>query len=118
MSDKAATLDEGLDRLRDHLAGKEPVRCPKCSEPMSIEMVAKAAAQSKLVFSFTPSPGEFMDAETIGGSLGAASKLLKAIGKQIGVKAQVLLSKIETGPNGELRFELMVCRSVLAKGKS
>jgi hypothetical protein len=105
-----APLDTAQDKLAETIT-QRGVPCPHCKEPLTFEMVAKAAAETELSFKLTPRPGEMLDLETIGGSLSNFSKLLKAVGKSIDHKTMVMLKRTTTHDDGALEFIVQICRS-------
>lgn len=86
------------------------IQCPSCNEPLSFEMVTQATAESSIALSLTPTPGEMFDIETVGGALRSLSKLLKAVGNEMGVKTVVMLKSAKTSEAGELVFDLVIAR--------
>lgn len=106
----APTLDGDKDGLVEAITQKG-IPCPHCNEPLTFEMVAKAAAETDLSFKITPKAGELLDVETIGGSLINFSNLLKAAGKQLDHKTMVMLKRTETHADGALEFVVMICRT-------
>lgn len=101
---------DNIKELAEVIEGKNPT-CPKCNEPLSLQMVAKASAESRVAFAITPAKGEKMDIASVVGSVGAMGKLLTSIGKDMGMKVTVLIDSIETSPEGKLQFNLLIARS-------
>jgi hypothetical protein len=110
-------MDDGLNALAEQISAKEPVRCPKCAEPISIDIVTKALDESSLSFSYKPGKGELMDVDSVMGSVSAAAKLLQSIGKQMGVATRVMLKSVSTLPEGELKFDLLITRTEKRRAK-
>lgn len=109
------TIDRGakeeLDALVEHVLAKNPAKCPKCDEPISIDIVAKAMEQSTMRFSYKPGNGELMDVASVMRSVEAAAMLIVAVGKETGVKTRVMLKECSTSADGELRFDLLITRA-------
>lgn len=84
--------------------------CGKCGAPFSLEQVATASSESRVVFSLKPHPGERMKAETISGTLESLSKLLVEASKPFGMKAVVLVDGITTKEDGQIDMTLIVAR--------
>lgn len=90
---------------------QKPITCPKCAEPISINLVAKAKAQSKMSFRLSPGQGELLDIQTFAQSAGAFGKLLVGIGRDIGVNTVVLVERLVTEDDGSLRVDVLIARS-------
>lgn len=84
--------------------------CPKCGEPFGAAFVAKAAAESRIIFEVTPAPGEYFDVATIGGLLVDLSKLLRATSKELGTKAITLLERVDCKEGGAMAFHCIIAR--------
>ncbi|MGE0853312.1 MAG: hypothetical protein AB7O44_27495 [Hyphomicrobiaceae bacterium] len=84
------------------------IACPKCGEPIAARIWARAMDQHRMVISLAPKPGDHLAAHTVGGSLSDIDRLLKAAGREIGVKTLTLLERVETTEAGELRFHLLI----------
>lgn len=91
--------------------------CPHCGKAFGAEMVARLADESRITWSLTPSPGEFMSAESVGGSLAALAQLLKEIGKNVGCSTEIVVERMETDEGGKITARLRICRWELAKAR-
>ena len=102
--------DHPVDQVVKQMQERQPVHCPKCNERISIGLVAKAAAESRMSFSLTPTKGEKMGLGTVAGSMAALDKLLVSVGKQLGTKTTVLIERFETGEEGQLTVHMLIAR--------
>lgn len=87
----------------------KPTPCPHCGKDIGLEMVARLKSQSRMSFTFHPHPGELMSARTIGGSLENLEKLLVAVGRELGVKTQVLVEGVSS-IDGSITIDLLLAR--------
>lgn len=90
---------------------QKPCACPKCGEPFSLEMVARAADESRFTLSLTPMPGEMFGAETIGGMITDTAALFQSANKAIGAPlSSCMVERIDTEPNGRVSIRFVLCR--------
>ena len=75
--------------------GGQPLACPKCGEPLGFNLVSKVKDQHRYAFALKPGDGLF-NTKTVGEVITQIGQLGNAIAKDIGVKAQTLVEKIET----------------------
>jgi hypothetical protein len=91
-------------------------QCPKCGEPFSLQMVAKASDECRMRFSLNSDDGHLLSAKTIGGCLEQVFKLNAAVGKDVGYNCITLVEKIEPQENG-FCFHLLLVRGADKKAQ-
>src|SRR3990167_207613 len=89
----------------------DSLKCHKCGEKIRADLVSGVAEQSLMKFRISPHPGEFISARTVGGVIENLDKLLTAVGKDLGVKTQVLVKNVSS-KKGEIIFDILVARSL------
>ena len=87
-----------------------PTLCPHCGGALGLSLVAKLKSESRMSYTVHPKDGELITAETLGGTINQVSKMLKAIGRELGVKTVVMIEGISTTPEGGLKTDLLICR--------
>lgn len=87
------------------------MKCPNCGDELGIEFISEAASESKMTFRIEPKNGERFCADTIGGTLLDMSKLLKAVGKEVGFKTTVFVENIIMTEDGAVESKLIIARS-------
>lgn len=83
-------------------------KCPNCGHGISANLWARVMDQSRLALELTPTPGEHMSARAVGGCITSMDRLLKAVGRDLGVKTVPLVERIETTEGGGLKVHLLV----------
>ena len=95
----------------------DPVKCPKCQEPISADVVAHVANRSVVKWKLSPAPGELLDAKAVGGTLGEMRDLLRSCGESAGIPTEVLLQACRTTEDGAMEFDLLIVRLDEAVGR-
>lgn len=90
------------------------VKCPHCGGEISAQLWATAVNEHRLSIRVEPNPGELISASTFAGLVRSTSRLLEAVGRDMGTKTQVLLERIETDGNGAHKAHFVVARTRLA----
>lgn len=85
------------------------VICPKCGEPLSFQMTTELMSDSRMSFVIHPHKGELLSARTVGDSISNTEKLLVAVGKELGVKTNVMVEGL-TWTDGSVKVDLIVAR--------
>ena len=85
------------------------VKCPKCGEPLSYQMAAQLMSDSRMSFVIHPHKGELLSARTVGDSISNMEKLLVAVGKELGVKTNVMVEGL-TWADGSVTVDIIVAR--------
>lgn len=88
----------------------DQISCPKCGEELKFAPVAGLSDESRMVFALAASPGEMLSATNAGLALAQFAKLVKGLNKQLGAESEVLVERIETTAEGEIRCHLAVIR--------
>lgn len=88
---------------------QKPILCQNCGEPLHFEAVSEIMNRSKMSMVIEPHEGELLSAETVGGTLTQMSKLLKAMGKDLGHSVNVCVSGLNFDA-GKIRFDVVVAR--------
>lgn len=87
----------------------EGVKCPSCGEPIGFKLTTKLMSDSRMSFVIHPNKGELLSARTVGDSISNMEKLLIAVGKDLGVKTQVLIEGLEW-TDGSVKIDMIVAR--------
>lgn len=88
----------------------ENIKCPKCGEPLGLNLTAKLMNESRMAFVVKPADGELLTARNIGGAIEQMDRLLVAIGKDMGAKTAVLVESV-TSEQGAVTVNLLLTRS-------
>jgi hypothetical protein len=83
--------------------------CPKCGENLSFEFTSKLMDSSRMSFSLSPHKGEYLSAKNVGKSIDAMAEILIAVGKELGVKTNVVISGLSFN-EGEIKIDLLLTR--------
>lgn len=84
-------------------------KCPKCGEPLSFQMTTKLMSDSRMSFVIHPNKGELLSARTVGDSITNMEKILVAVGKELGVKTNVMVEGLEW-TDGSVKIDMIVAR--------
>lgn len=87
----------------------EGIKCPHCGEPIGFQMTTKLMSDSRMSFVIHPNKGELLSARTVGDSISNMEKLLAAVGKELGVKTNVLVEGLEW-TDGSVKIDFIVAR--------
>ena len=87
----------------------KPIPCPHCGAELSVEVVSAVMDSSRMAIELSPHDGELLSASNVGGALADMHKLLSAVGREIGVKTNVLVEGVSF-VDGKVKFNLLVCR--------
>lgn len=85
-------------------------KCPHCGGTLGFEVATKLMSESRVSFSLHPHEGEHLSASTVGLSIDNISSLLKAVGDDLGIKTDVLVSGMQY-LDGGVTVDLIVARS-------
>jgi hypothetical protein len=85
------------------------VKCPHCGEPLGFQMTTKLMSDSRMSFVIHPNEGELLSARTVGDSISSMEKLLVAVGKDLGVKTNVLVEGLQW-TDGAVKVDMLVAR--------
>jgi hypothetical protein len=89
---------------------RDAVACPHCSHALSAEVVAQVSNQSIVSMRLCPSPGELMQASTIGGSISSFGQLMEAAGRELRAPTVSLVKSITSDEDGSVTITLLVAR--------
>lgn len=84
-------------------------KCPKCGEPLSFQMTTKLMSDSRVTFQIQPHKGELLSARTVGDTITNMEKLLVSIGKDMGVKTNVMVEGLQWN-DGSVKVDLIIAR--------
>lgn len=84
-------------------------KCPKCGEPLSFQMTTKLMSDSRMSFVIHPNKGELLSARTVGDSISNMEKILVSVGKELGVKTNVMVEGLEW-TDGSVKIDMIVAR--------
>jgi hypothetical protein len=84
-------------------------KCPKCGEPLSFQMTTQLMSDSRMSFVIHPNKGELLSARTVGDSISSMEKLLVAVGKDLGVKTNVMVEGLEW-TDGSVKIDMIIAR--------
>jgi len=82
--------------------------CPKCNEPLVIDLVVEATKEQRFTYTVHPMPGMRMTAQLIGGQLKALGDLMDATGKHLGQRTVTMVDRISMHENGSIEFNLFI----------
>jgi hypothetical protein len=88
---------------------RSSVHCPNCDHELSVGLVAQCTKESRVAWKIYPKPGELMNAATVGGTLVDVGKLLKAVGKEQGLRVDILVESV-TSNQEAITFNLLIAR--------
>lgn len=91
--------------------------CPHCGGAIVIGEAAKAPPETVMQLVLRPKAGQMLSAETVGGTLTALEKLLRATGKQLGAKTFTAVQGV-TVNDGEVVFDLRIVNAPPGLGKA
>lgn len=84
-----------IDLMAGVVGGNEPLKCPKCDAEFHIAMEA-AWKPHLMTLEYGLAEGHKMQVEEFTSSIAALAKALKAIGREMGAKVQVLIHELKT----------------------
>jgi hypothetical protein len=97
-------LYEGTQEALD-----QPCKCPHCDKEIHISVVESVKERSKVKFTMTAAPGELFRSEQVGRIMVSHSKLMRALGRDLGVETEAYL--VGTSMSGEeVSFEVLLVR--------
>lgn len=77
------------------------INCPKCDEPLDLNLVSRMKDDHRFVFRLAPGDGLFT-AKQLGGIITQAAKFTEAMGREQGLKCQLLVEYLATMDTGEV----------------
>lgn len=94
---------------------QKAVKCHSCGEDLSMTAVEALKDKARFTFAIVPKSGSMLRAETIGGTLVQLAKLIRATGRDHGVKRTLLVEGIKASDDGRVEIDLIECS--VPKGK-
>lgn len=89
---------------------KAPVCCPHCQKPLTAVIWASAAQESRMMITLKPEEGRRLGLDTVGGTMSAVETLLKAVGRDMGVKLQPMLEAVTSEPDGTVVIHILTAQ--------
>ncbi len=87
-----------------------PCKCPHCGGNIGINLIARARAESRIVFKVEPAPGELLTAKNVGAAIKSFGDMMRSLGKDMDIPTEVLVEKVETSDQGVLSIHCLIAR--------